>query len=329
MDTRHAAAVAASAVLVFGIAALAVVSALRTYVVSGTTIIGAVMTADPNPRNQVPISGATVRAVSRLAHGEAETDASGFFTINMLPGVTAGQVVSISVTHGDYKPIMTEVRKFDRPTLVWLDPAHVKTAPPNQKEILISEVRIRYTVKVENIVTSGRQAKAFQAMNKGGKPCKRDSPCSPDGQWQAGVGSLILAAPEDGRFANVSASCIAGPCPFTRIDSTDLNDNGHTLRVTARSWSDTATFLVEADLTHSQVSDLVRQSSPVVFGPSLSFTLPGTAAGPSIEAELNGAYTVFPLGPALRLSWAICNQKENPDHSRLYSCELKQGYRFQ
>ena len=51
--------------------------------------------------------------------------------------------------------------------------------------------------------------------------------------------------------------------------------------------------------------------------------------GPSIEAELDGSYIVFPLGPALKLSWASCTEKQNPDASKLYSCELKPGYRFQ
>jgi hypothetical protein len=74
---------------------------------------------------------------------------------------------------------------------------------------------------------------------------------------------------------------------------------------------------------------MVRQAYPVIFGSEMSFTLPGTAGGPSIEAELNGSYIVFPLGPDLILSWATCSLKQNPDGSKLYSCELKPGYRFQ
>jgi hypothetical protein len=67
----------------------------------------------------------------------------------------------------------------------------------------------------------------------------------------------------------------------------------------------------------------------VIFGRALSFTLPSTAVGPSIEAEVNGAYVVFPLGPELDLSWATCSQTGDPDQPKLYSCELNPGYRFQ
>jgi hypothetical protein len=126
-------------------------------------------------------------------------------------------------------------------------------------------------------------------------------------------------------------SCIAGPCPFTRIESDNRDQNDRRLRISARNWSDTATFLVEADVVHTVISDMVRQSYPVKFGRGMSFTLPGTAGGPSIEAEVNGSssYIVYPLGPDLLLSWANCTLSVNPDQSKLYSCELKPGFRFQ
>jgi len=38
---------------------------------------------------------------------------------------------------------------------------------------------------------------------------------------------------------------------------------------------------------------------------------------------------IFPLGPALFLSWASCNARVNPDQTRVYRCELKNRYRFQ
>ncbi|MBV9082160.1 MAG: hypothetical protein JOZ62_05760, partial [Acidobacteriaceae bacterium] len=123
-------------------------------------------------------------------------------------------------------------------------------------------------------------------------------------------------------------SCIAGPCPFTRIES-NLTDANRVLHASALGWSDTTTFLVEADIVHTTVQDMIRQSFPVKFGRGMNFTLPGTAAGPSIEAELNSQDIVFPLGPDLALSWATCTLKVDTDQSKLYSCELKPGYVFQ
>jgi hypothetical protein len=107
------------------------------------------------------------------------------------------------------------------------------------------------------------------------------------------------------------------------------SDADRILQISAITWSDTATFLVEADVVHRLISDLVRRSYPVIFGPALSFTLPASAEGPSIEAEVNGNPVVFPLGPDLYLSWATCSAKTDTDQSKLYSCELKPGYRFQ
>ena len=99
--------------------------------------------------------------------------------------------------------------------------------------------------------------------------------------------------------------------------------------VSARDWSDTATFLLEAEVFHPMVSQVVHESYPVIFGDGLNFTLPSTAEGVSIEADLDGQTIIFPLGPALFLSWASCNARVNPDQTRVYRCELKPGYRFQ
>jgi hypothetical protein len=75
-------------------------------------------------------------------------------------------------------------------------------------------------------------------------------------------------------------------------------------------------------------SDIVRQSYPVIFGQTLNFTLPAAAEGVSIEAEINGAPIVFPLGPDLYLSWADCNARVNSDQTKVYRCELKPKYGF-
>ena len=75
--------------------------------------------------------------------------------------------------------------------------------------------------------------------------------------------------------------------------------------------------------------DKVRELYPTIFGPALSFSLPASAEGPTLEAELNGEAIVFPLGPNLSLSWAQCTQAKSTEQSVLYQCELRSGYRFQ
>ena len=101
------------------------------------------------------------------------------------------------------------------------------------------------------------------------------------------------------------------------------------ITVSARNWSDTTTFLLEAEVVHPMVSQIVHESYPVIFGQGLNFTLPSSAEGVSIEAELDGQMIIFPLGPALFLSWANCNARVNPDQTRVYRCDLKPGYQFQ
>jgi hypothetical protein len=142
------------------------------------------------------------------------------------------------------------------------------------------------------------------------------------------MGSVSLDAGLGNEFRNARASCIAGPCPFTKIDSSAFSDGSRIIKASALDWSDTATFLVEAEVFHPMVSGNVRESYPAIFGQALNFTLPAAAEGVSIEAEINGDAIVFPLGPDLFLSWAECDTRINKDQTRVYRCELKPRHRF-
>jgi hypothetical protein len=175
----------------------------------------------------------------------------------------------------------------------------------------------------------GSVVRAFEIVNTGNVPCNGQGACSPDGKWRATIGSLSVDAGAGSEFQNVRLSCIAGPCAFTRIESEEYSDNRRTLKVSVRNWSDTTTYLLEAEVVQARVTDVVRQLFPAKFGPTMNFTLPAAAEGPSIEAEMNDHPIVYPLGPALILSWATCTVKVNPDHTKLYRCELKPGYRFE
>ena len=178
----------------------------------------------------------------------------------------------------------------------------------------------------ENI---GTGAKTFQIPNTGNIPCNKSRPCSPDGNWKAAVASESLDAGEGSEFRNARVSCIAGPCPFTRIDSDGFSQGGRHIKVTVRNWSDTTTFLLQAEVFHHQINNVVRVAYPVILGTSLNFTLPPSAEGPSIEADVNGENIVFPLGPNPVLSWADCNVSVDKNQAKLYRCDLKSDYRFQ
>jgi hypothetical protein len=302
------------------------------------TIQGAVIRSDSDPRKQLPISDASVTAENGTSSVSAESDASGYFKIK-LPGVGwLGKTLKLSFRHADYQPLELELRPNLRLAGKELQIAAMSPiSPPSSvgsssqlKQSVISNIRIRYTVNSQSEYNIGSAARTFQVVNKGGVACNDHKPCSPDGNWKASVSSLSLDAGPGNEFRNVRASCFAGPCPFTRIDPRGFVNGGRNITVTATDWSDTATFLVEAEVFHTAISSNLRELYPVIFGPALNFTVPPTQEGVSIDAEIDGTPMVFPLGPELYLSWATCTSRvsSKEDDSTIYLCQLKPGYRF-
>ena len=47
-------------------------------------------------------------------------------------------------------------------------------------------------------------------------------------------------------------------------------------------------YLLQAEVIRRQVSAVIRDTYPVIFGDAMNFTLPMGAEGVSVEAELNG-----------------------------------------
>jgi hypothetical protein len=300
------------------------------------TIQGAVIRGDNDTRKQLPISDALVTASDGTRSASTESDSSGYFKLTLEGVVWPGKVVKIAFSHKNYQPVELNVRAGLRlagkelyvaamtPTAAL--PDMVSTGP----ESVVSNIRVRYTVNSQREENIGSAVRTFQVINKANVPCNREAPCSPDGNWKASTGSLSLDAGTGNEFRDVRASCIAGPCPFTHIDSSGFAQDGQMITVTALDWSGTATFLLEAEVFRTAMSSNVRESYPVIFGRALNFTVPPTQEGVSIEAEIDGTPMVFPLGPDLYLSWATCSSRTSSkeERSTVYLCELKPGYRF-
>jgi hypothetical protein len=299
-------------------------------------IQGAVIRRDSDPRRQLPIADVSVAATDGLLTVGTESDASGYFSLNFKENVWPGQTVLLTFRSPQYKPFeMTMplgLRASARRLFVAeLTPLAPDEGPePGKKLSVVNNVRIRYTVNFQGDQNVGAAVQTFQVVNKGNVPCNGEGPCSPDGAWKAAAGEITLDAGPDNGFRNVRASCIAGPCPFTRIDPSGLQHGGRVIAAKALNWSDTATFLVEAEVFRSAINSNVRESIPVIFGRTLNFVLPATAEGVSIEADLDRTPMVFPLGPELYLSWATCTARASKDSasSTVYRCELKPDYRF-
>lgn len=294
------------------------------------TLQGAITAQDTDPRKERPIGDVEIFAEDDLASGVARTDANGYFRMTLPKGVRHGHPITMHFRREGYIPLDLNTFVGDELYIV-----HMKRVPeksqtaPGQPEVKVSNVRIRYSIKTQTDANVGSAAKTFEVENKGNVPCKGQHPCSPDGNWKAALGSTTLDAGSGNFFRDVRVSCIAGPCPFTRIESDHPSGTDHVLTVTARDWSDTATFLVEAEVFHPMSADMVHESYPVIFGRTMNFTLPISAEGLSIEADIDGQGVIFPLGPDLYLNWASCTVQVNADQARAFRCELKPGYRFQ
>jgi hypothetical protein len=298
------------------------------------TVQGSVIRKDTDPRRELPIAGAIVTVSDGVTTSTTKSDASGFFKLSFQERVWPSEEVNLSFRDSDYRPLDLRFLVGLRSSLKRLIVAQLEplapSAGPVGKLSAVSNIRIRYSVNYRAQTNIGTRVETFQVVNLGNVACQQQYPCSPDGVWKASTGSMTLDAGADNEFRSVRASCFAGPCPFTRIDSSGYARGGRVITVSALDWSDTATFLVEAEVFHDTTDSNVRESYPVIYGRVMHFTLPSNQEGVSIEAEIDGAPMVFPLGSDLYTSWATCSSRAGAEgeNSTAFQCELKPGYRF-
>jgi hypothetical protein len=294
------------------------------------TLTGVVIRQDTDPRKQVPVTDVEITAANGLALHGSKSDSSGLFHLSLHPGLRRDQPILLKFRHPEYIPLDLSQPVGKNMLYVFrMSPIpRAAIAAPRGPKAVIAQVSIRYSVKTSTAVDIGSAMKTFEVANTGNVECRGQKPCSPDGRWKATAGAMSLDAGEGNAFRNPRVSCIAGPCPFTKIDSNGLAEGGRVFNVSVRDWSDPATFLVEAEVVHPMTGEIIRQSYPAILGRDMNFTLPAEAEGASIEAEVDGSLIVFPLGPELCLSWAECNVKIEKDHTSTYRCELKPGVEF-
>jgi hypothetical protein len=293
------------------------------------TLTGVVIRQDPDPGKQVPIADVDIAAANGVAIQGTKSDASGLFHMPLSTGVRPGQLVTLQFKHSDYQPLALTAPAGDRLYIARMTPItpNVHIAP-NIPSVNIANVTVTYTLRATTTMSVGSAVRTIEVVNTGNIPCTSQSPCSPDGKWKAAAVSVSFDAGEGNEFQRPRVSCIAGPCAFTKIDSDRLSPDRRMINISVRNWSDTTTFLFQAEVVRSISEDVGRRVFPVIFGKDLNFSLPTEAEGTSIEAEVDGNSVVFPLGPDLCLTWADCHVRIDPDQTRVYRCELKAGYQF-
>ena len=302
---------------------------LLSYRAGPSSLQGAVLERNSDPRKESPIADVEVTASVGSTTSSARTDSSGYFTIPLRRWIRRGQSIRLEFRHPGYQGLDLNEVVGDKNYIVHmaLVPSRV---PPNTRQPItsIANVKIRYSMKTTASVNVGSAVKTFEVVNTGNLPCNARRPCSPDGKWKAAIGSTALDAGEGNEFRNARLSCIAGPCPFTRVESDGYSRGGNKITAAVLNWSDTTTFLLEAEVYHPIGSEVIQESYPVIFGQTLNFSVPHTGEGVSLEADVNGEALVFPLGPSLCLSWANCTVTTDKDRSKSYRCELRDGYDF-
>jgi hypothetical protein len=329
MSGRRGTILATIAIIGTALATFLTMVTFRYYKWRPILLTGAVVKKDGDPMRESPISDVEISEAHGLATENTKSTFSGYFAIRLRRGMGQNESVTLRFRHPDYQPLDVTQPVGHQLAVVHLIPARTSVIVPiDRPAIRVSEVRIRYSTEATTQENIGTGVKTFEVENIGNVPCYNSSPCSPDQTWKAAVGSESLDAGEGSVYRNARVSCIAGPCPFTRIDSDGFSHGGRYISVTVRNWSETTTFLMQAEVFRPEISNIVRLAYPLILGTSLNFTLPPSADGPSIEAELNGEDIVFPLGPKPVLSWADCDVSADKNRTKIYRCELKAGYRF-
>jgi hypothetical protein len=289
-----------------------------------TDLTGVVLIDDTDINKQRPIPGVNVQLVGSPS---AVTDSAGLFHLK-LPPSPAPANVSLSLQHPDYLPLYSSLASNSELCVLRMKPVTAVTVPTTP-EIPVADVRVRYTESARTSFDIGSAPKSFQVINTANVPCNGRRPCSPDGKWKAAIGGASLDAGEGNEFREARVSCVAGPCPFTRIENDSFSSGGRNISVTVRNWSDTVSFVLEAEVIRTAISDKVRISYPLIFGRGMNFTLPPSGEGLSFQATIAGTEIVYPLGPGLNTSWASCTVQTAQDLTKSYRCDLKPGYRFQ
>ena len=192
----------------------------------------------------------------------------------------------------------------------------------------VSNVRVRYSTKAMRTINIGTAVKTFEVVNKGNVPARASLRARPmdDGKRRSDRPPWMQASATS--FKTPGSRALRARAPLRKSNPTISEKQPEDHR-NCRNWSDPATFLrgSRGGPHHAE-----SHGPRIVSGDlrsALNFTLPTDAEGVTLEADLAGETIIFPLGPDLLLSWANCNARVNPDHTSVYRCELKAGYRFQ
>jgi len=148
--------------------------------------------------------------------------------------------------HPDYEPLDIKLQSSLRLSakqlwVIRMVPTHEHSgAGLSKPPVVMSNIRVRYTVNSQTEVNIGSAVKTFQVVNQANVPCVRGSPCSPDGSWKASAGSESLDAGAGNEFKMFALRALRGHAPYSNRYQWLVN-GGRNISVSVSDWSDTAT----------------------------------------------------------------------------------------
>src|ERR1700761_3537671 len=155
-------------------------------------IEGAVIQHDADPNRQLPISDVLVTASDGTRTATGQTDASGYYKLVLTKRVLSELPITVTFQHAGYEPgeITIPTARFQTANelhvvaLEPIGPPRVQKAstsvPATKPPMVVSDIRVRYTVNNRSENNVGSATRTFEVVNKGDIPCEQKSLCSPD-----------------------------------------------------------------------------------------------------------------------------------------------------
>ncbi len=192
------------------------------------------------------IQGVRVTSSNGLASGPALTGSDGLFSLQLKPEAKNGIAIELNFNHEDYQEKdIPEVFAAGTPYVFYLWPKnYTYLTPPIPRRSILNFFAVAEAAPPLESTT-------FQVQNRGSVRCNGRPPCSPDGKWKAAVVTASLDARQGRVFlaGHTHADCIAGPCPWTKIDTDGFSKGGQRISVSVRNWSDTVTYRLWGEMT--------------------------------------------------------------------------------
>src|SRR6202521_1120564 len=119
------------------------------------TLVGSVIKQNTDTRKESAIADVEISAAPGLDVGDAKSNFSGYFKINLPSGIDPGESITLHFRHPDYKPVDLNAIVSDHLYVVPMIPIHGEIESElNVAETVLGNVLVRYTTEItttENI----------------------------------------------------------------------------------------------------------------------------------------------------------------------------------